>query len=186
MTTTAPLRTSQSPAQPTYVDFLVTQHRTALVAYAEKLLADHHLAEDIVQEALIRAWRHADKLRSGQGSILRWLLKVTRNLVIDRSRSAPARHECVTDELPDLPQNDFADGVLASREAQELLRDLSDEHRAVLVHTCMYGFTVRETSQRLGIPAGTVKSRRHYALQALRRRAGVLRRVPADGAVGRS
>lgn len=173
MTTTAPLRTSQSPPPLTYVDFLVTQHRAALIAYAEKLLADHHLAEDIVQEALIRAWRHADRLRSGQGSIRSWLLKVIRNLVIDRSRSALARREFVTDELRDLPQSDSAAGVLASVEVQELLRDLSDEHREVLVHTCMYGFTVRETAQRLGVPAGTVKSRRHYALQTLRRRAGV-------------
>ncbi|MEU1369241.1 sigma-70 family RNA polymerase sigma factor [Streptomyces sp. NPDC005803] len=173
MTTTPPHRTSPPPPRSAYADFLVIQHRAALVAYAERLLADHHLAEDIVQEALVRAWRHTDKLRSGEGSVRRWLFKVTRNLVIDRSRSAPARHECVTGELCDVPRSDSVGGVLAAMEARELLRGLSDEHRDVLVHTCMYGFTVRETAQRLGIPAGTVKSRRHYALQALRRRAGV-------------
>ncbi|MEU1340132.1 sigma factor-like helix-turn-helix DNA-binding protein [Streptomyces sp. NPDC005827] len=50
-------------------------------------------------------------------------------------------------------------------EAQALLRSLSDEHREVLVRTCMYGLTVHETARRLGTAAGTVTSRRHCALK---------------------
>ncbi|MEU5536020.1 sigma-70 family RNA polymerase sigma factor [Streptomyces sp. NPDC020362] len=160
------------PGSRTYVHTLVTQHRSALIAYAETLLADRYLAEDIVQEAFIRIWHHAEKVRAGEGSVRGWLLKVTRNLVIDQTRSAYVRHETATDETWDIRQPDHADAVLASVEAGALLRCLSPEHRKVLVHTYLVGHTIQETAHLLGIPAGTVKSRRHYALRVLRSRTG--------------
>ncbi|MFF8593849.1 sigma-70 family RNA polymerase sigma factor [Streptomyces sp. NPDC015220] len=177
MKTVARRETRPSPGPHAYVHTLTVQHRSALVAYAERLLTDRHLAEDVVQEALIRAWHHCEKLRSGEGSVRGWLLKVTRNLVTDRARSAYVRHETVTDETWDVHQPDHAEAVLTSMEANALLDGLSHEHREVLAHTYLYGHTIRETAQLLGIPAGTVKSRQHYALHALRRRAG----VPATG-----
>ncbi|MEU1340131.1 sigma factor [Streptomyces sp. NPDC005827] len=66
--------------------------RAALVACAEKLLSDRGLIEDIVQEAIVRAWRHSDNPRCGQGSVRSRLLKVTRDLIIDRSRGALVRY----------------------------------------------------------------------------------------------
>ncbi|MFH8535018.1 sigma-70 family RNA polymerase sigma factor [Streptomyces tendae] len=177
---------SQSFAQQLYVQGLMAQYRTALVTYAERLLQDRHLAEDIVQEAFIRAWHHAERLRTGDGSVRNWLLKVTRNLVIDRTRSAAVRYESVMEEFQDLPEPDHTDEVLASQEALTLLRGLSSEHREVLVYMCLYGFTVRETARRLGIPSGTVKSRQHYALNNLRRRLGLLsaHQPPTGSAAG--
>ncbi|MGW5498737.1 sigma-70 family RNA polymerase sigma factor [Streptomyces olivaceoviridis] len=147
---------------------LMSDHTRALLAYAEKLLNDRHLAEDIVQETLIRAWPHTERLYSTEGSIRGWLLTVTRNLVIDRLRSAPARHETVGADDRDVPLPDHSGAVLASLEVTRLLRHLSHEHREVLLHIYLCGRTVRETARLLGIPAGTVKSRQHYALQSLR------------------
>ena len=95
---------------------------------------------------------------------------MTRNLVIDRLRSAPSRYETVGAENQDVVQRDHADAVLASVDATALLRLLSLEHREVLVHTYICGRTVQETARILGIPAGTVKSRQHYALCNLRAR----------------
>lgn len=156
---------------------LMSDHRKALLAYAEKLLNDHHLAEDIVQEAMIRAWPHTDRLYRTEGSVRGWLLTVTRNLVIDRQRSAAARRETVGADDRDVPLADHADAVVASVEATALLRRLSPEHREVLLHTYLYDRTVEQTARILGIPAGTVKSRRHYALTSLRAMAGPRLRV---------
>lgn len=155
------------------VHSLVTQHRTALVAYAERLLADRHMAEDIVQEALIRAWRHANRLQEHKGSVRSWLFTVTHNLAVDRVRSAHHRHETVAPDHPDVPEQDRTHAVLTFLEAVSLLRTLPLEQRAVLVHTYLFGRTVKETAIALGIPAGTVKSRQHYALHTLRAQAGV-------------
>ncbi|WP_405591535.1 sigma-70 family RNA polymerase sigma factor [Streptomyces sp. NBC_01190] len=149
---------------------LFVEHRKALTAYAERLLGDHHLAEDIAQEALIRAWPHTDRLYSTEGSIRGWLLKVTRNLVIDRLRSASVRYETIGSDSHEMTQRDHTDAVLASVESARLLRLLSHEHREVLVHTYLCGRTVQETAGILGVPAGTVKSRQHYALSKLRSR----------------
>ncbi|MCX4238104.1 MULTISPECIES: sigma-70 family RNA polymerase sigma factor [Streptomyces] len=161
--------TTSSPA-PRLVDELVEQHRDALLAYAQRLLPDHHLAEDIVQETFIRAWRHADRLLNREGSVRGWLFKVARNLIVDRSRSAYARHETVTTDDGDPAQEDHTGPAHASMEAVSLLRSLSPEHRNVLVYLYIYGLTVDETARVLCVPAGTVRSRRHLALRALRNR----------------
>ncbi|MER5601564.1 sigma-70 family RNA polymerase sigma factor [Streptomyces sp. NPDC002265] len=152
------------------LEVLVADHAKPLLAYVERMLRDRHTAEDIVQETLIRAWHHADRLRASEGSIRGWLLTVARNLAIDRIRSAYSRHESVGAEHQGLLQNDHADTSAASVDALALLRHLSHEHREVLVHTYLQDRTVHETARILGVPAGTVKSRQHYALRQLRNR----------------
>ncbi|MYV51593.1 sigma-70 family RNA polymerase sigma factor [Streptomyces sp. SID3212] len=166
---TAPKASSQA-GQEQLLHVLVADHGKALLAYAEKLLSDRQLAEDVVQETMIRAWRHTERLYSTDGSVRGWLLTVARNLIIDRMRSAPHRYETVGTDNQDMAQRDHADSVLASVDATYLLRQLSVEHREVLVHTYLCGRTVQETAGILGIPPGTVKSRQHYALTNLRRR----------------
>ncbi|MEU6221354.1 sigma-70 family RNA polymerase sigma factor [Streptomyces sp. NPDC047022] len=172
MTTTSHAGTASAADRGQLLHTMMSDHAKALLAYAEKLLNDRHTAEDIVQEALIRAWPHAERLYSTEGSVRGWLLKVIRNLVVDRMRSAAARHETVGAEVRDVCLPDHSGAVLTSVEATDLLRQLSPEHREVLLHTCMYGSTAQETARILGIPVGTVKSRRHYALNILRAKAG--------------
>lgn len=147
---------------------LISDHSKALLAYTETLLNDHHMAEDIVQETLIRAWRHLDRLYSSPGSVRGWLLTVARNLAIDWRRSAASRHESLGAEDHDATRPDHADAIAASAEAVALLRGLSVEHREVLAHMYLGGRTVPETARILGVPVGTVKSRQHYALAILR------------------
>lgn len=159
---------------------LAADHAKPLLAYVERMLRDRHTAEDIVQETLIRAWHHADRLCANEGSIRGWLLTVARNLAIDRIRSAHFRHESVGAAHQGLLQNDHADTSAASVDAMALLRHLSHEHREVLVHTYLQDKTVHETARILGVPAGTVKSRQHYALRQLRSRARARAAVEAS------
>ena len=73
------------------------EHGRAMLAYATRLLGDRAAAEDVVQEALIRAWRHPEVLTNGKGSIRGWLLTVIRNLVTDRHRARASRPTEVAD-----------------------------------------------------------------------------------------
>ncbi|MCX4902842.1 sigma-70 family RNA polymerase sigma factor [Streptomyces sp. NBC_00878] len=167
-----------SPAhQKQLLDDLVSDHTTALLAYAEKLLSDRHTAQDIVQETLIRAWPHTERLYSTEGSVRGWLLTVARNLIVDRMRSACVRRESVGIDNRDVVLPDHSESVLLSVETNSLLRQLSHHHREVLVLTYLCGRTIEETARILRIPAGTVKSRQYYALSALRAR--VASRDPA-------
>ncbi|MFJ9251054.1 sigma-70 family RNA polymerase sigma factor [Streptomyces sp. NPDC101776] len=105
-----------------------------------------------------------------EGSAWGWLLKVTRNLIIDRMRSAHVRRESLTHDSPDTALADETESLLVSLDAVSLLRDLSPEHQEALVLIYIYGRTANEASHILGIPPGTVKSRQHYALHGLRKR----------------
>jgi RNA polymerase sigma-70 factor (ECF subfamily) len=153
------------------VHAVYAEHGRALLAYATRLLGDRAAAEDIVQETLIRAWRHPEVMTNGRGSTRGWLLTVTRNLVTDRMRARAARpHEVPED--PALPpvERDHADRVVASVTVLEAMDGLSADHRGVLQELYFHGRSLAEAATALGIPAGTVKSRSYYALRALRER----------------
>lgn len=67
------------------------EHGNALLTYATRLTGDRAVVEDVVQETLIRAWRHADALVDSKGSVRGWLLTIARNITIDRHRAKTAR-----------------------------------------------------------------------------------------------
>ena len=140
--------------------------------YVVRLTGDHELAQDVVQEAMVRAWRHPEVLTNGRGSVRGWLLTVVRNLVIDRVRARDARPPEVAEDVTGLDagptQRDHADAVAAAVTVHAALGALSPEHRAVLEQVYLHGRNLEEAAAALGVPKGTVKSRSFYALRALR------------------
>jgi len=149
---------------------LYEEHGATLLAYTTRLLGDRSAAEDVLQETLIRAWKHADSLTESAGSIRGWLFTVARNIVTDRLRAKAARPPDVAETPTTVPvEQDHAQRVADSMLALEALDHLSDEHRSVIVEIYFHDRSVAETAELLGIPAGTVKSRSHNALKLLRR-----------------
>jgi RNA polymerase sigma-70 factor, ECF subfamily len=150
---------------------LFDDHAAALLAYALRLVdGDRGRAEDVVQETLLRAWRHPEAMAPERGSPRPWLFAVARRLAVDAHRRRIARPREVGDEaLATVPDPvDDVERALESWLVADALRALSPAHREVLLHTYFRGRTVSEAAHELGVPEGTVKSRTHYALQALR------------------
>jgi RNA polymerase sigma-70 factor (ECF subfamily) len=145
-------------------------HAAALWAFCLHLTGnDRQHAEDVAQETLLRAWRNAAVLEESRGSVRSWLFTVARNIVIDEWRTKRTRKEIPIEDLTDLSgTEDRTDELLLSWVVAEALTQLSAEHRAVLLECYYRGRSVAEASRRLGVPEGTVKSRTHYALRALR------------------
>ncbi|WP_460656319.1 sigma-70 family RNA polymerase sigma factor [Kribbella endophytica] len=148
---------------------LYAEHGRSLLAYATRLTGDRVAAEDVVQETLLRAWKHSDDLIDGKGSVRGWLLTVARNIVTDRARARAVRPAEVA-EVEDRPpvQRDHSDSVVNSMVVLDALDHVTPEHREVLVELYYRGRTVTEAAKELGVPPGTVKSRSYYALRALR------------------
>jgi RNA polymerase sigma-70 factor, ECF subfamily len=149
---------------------LYRQYWSPLMAFVLRLTAgDRQQAEDIVQETMLRAWRHGDRLDLATTSLMPWLTTVARRIVIDEQRKKGARPpETGEDKLDKAPVTDLSDDVLRSVIVAEAMRTLSPSHRQALNETILSDRTVNEAAVVLGIPVGTVKSRVYYALRALR------------------
>jgi RNA polymerase sigma-70 factor (ECF subfamily) len=148
---------------------LYTEHGGPLLGFVLRLTGgDRHQAEDIVQETLLRAWRHPEI--HGDRPLRPWLFTVARNLVVDHHRAQTSRGgpRAPLDDATHLAGHDDLDRALESWTVAQALADLSPHHRAVLIETYYRGNSVGEAATALGIPPGTVKSRTYYALRALR------------------
>jgi RNA polymerase sigma-70 factor (ECF subfamily) len=140
-------------------------------------------AQDLTQEVFLRVFRTLKTFRSTEGSLVTWLARVTRNLLIDHYRRT--RQERVTDSIEEqLPVIEDAtasgvrpDGMLAGREASEILQaalqKLSPELREAVILRDLQEMEYREIALVLKIPEGTVKSRLNRGRAELAR---VLRR----------
>lgn len=143
-------------------------HADALFRYVVRRTGDEEEARDVVQETLLRAWRHPEVLERPEESVRAWLFTVARNLVIDHLRSARRTRERATSRLPDREEHDRTQAVLDAWLVADALASLSPDHRTVVVGAYYGGRSVAELAAELGVPPGTVKSRLHYGLRALR------------------
>ncbi|GAA2554526.1 sigma-70 family RNA polymerase sigma factor [Winogradskya consettensis] len=146
------------------------QHAATLLRFAMSLTrGERYWAEDVVQETLLRVWRNVGSIPGDAEGARRWLLTVTRRVHIDMIRMREARPTEVS--LIDANVTtiaDAADAAVAARALTEAFGKLSAPHQAVLRELYVEGRTIEEAAARAGVPAGTVKSRSHYALRALR------------------
>jgi RNA polymerase sigma-70 factor (ECF subfamily) len=148
-----------------------------MYAYALRLTQNPAQAEDVVQDALVAAWRSADRFR-GEGRVVAWLLGIVHHIALKaiRHESQPiseAMEETMAASEP-LPE----ERLQTDEQAQWVrrgLQSLSPNHRAVLELVFYQGLSLNEVARVCKCPVGTVKSRLSYARQHLR---GVLSRGP--------
>ncbi len=146
--------------------------RTAY-ALARRVLRDEHLAEDAVQEGYLAFWKQADRLSLARGSAEGLLLTIVHRRAVEAVRSRIRRRES-GDAIPDrvdLHAVDLLDAVVISMEADRVraaLLALSPEQREAVELAYFAQLSHREIAERTGVPLGTVKSRMHHAIRALR------------------
>jgi RNA polymerase sigma-70 factor (ECF subfamily) len=140
------------------------------------ILADAVEAQDAVQEASVRSWRGWPNLRE-RDKFHSWFSQILVNVCRTRLRQR-ARHRTLDIEEVDVESGDPFRAALARDTIGRALSVLSPELRVVVVLRYWGELSLAEIADRLRIPIGTVKSRHHAALQALRRRIG-----PAEGGI---
>jgi RNA polymerase sigma-70 factor (ECF subfamily) len=151
------------------------RHGSELFGFVLRALKDRHLAEEVVQEVFLRAWRSADQFDPARGALRTWLFAIARNCVIDAANRRAARACARLDDSDDGPppganvvEADPADRLLVSIQIEEALRRLSPEHREAVVQVHYLGRTCAEVAGDVGVPASTMRSRLYYGVRALR------------------
>ena len=147
---------------------LVHQVSDSLYAVAQRILRDPGLAEDALQNALVLAWRRLPKLRD-PGRFEAWIHRILVHACYDESQRA--RHWKADVRVLPMAGPSTPDGSAAVADRDELeraFRRLSIEQRAVFVLHHYLGLPLVEVAELLDIPAGTARSRLHYAIAGLR------------------
>ncbi len=144
------------------------QYADMLWRYVVSIPYDRELARDVVQETLLRAWQRPEILRRPAPQVRAWLVRVARNLALDDLRSARARRDGHPIDERSAVRGDDADAVLDRWLIADAMATLSPEHRRVIRGAHHEGRSVSELAEELGIAPGTVKSRMHYGMRALR------------------
>ena len=152
------------------LEALVERYSGPLFGFGLRLLRDRGMAEEMVQDTFVRLWRGAGRYDPERGSVRTFVYAIARNAAIDLQRRAASR-PLSTDE-GDLgsagPGDEPFDKLVLGLDVRSALQTLSDKHRQTLELAYDDDLTQRQIAERLGIPLGTVKTRSHHALRALR------------------
>jgi RNA polymerase sigma-70 factor (ECF subfamily) len=149
---------------------LVRQYTPAVYGHALRFFGDPGVAEDVVQEVFVKAYRSLGSF-DGRSTFSTWLFRVTRNACLDTFRAGKRQAAPVDPlDLPNLPNaggNEFADGVDMTRDLERALETVPPEERDAFNAVALFGLTYAQASEALGAPVGTVKSRVFRARKAL-------------------
>ena len=155
---------------------LYDRYGRTVFGVALKILGDHSLAEELIQEVFLKVWRSSSTFDPSLGSFSTWLFRVTRSVALDLYRKRAHR-------VHPIPEGDSHIATMRDRSAgpQEIvdeswlswrvsraLEALDAPHREVIELAYIGGLSQREISQRTGVPLGTVKTRTAKAFRSLR------------------
>jgi RNA polymerase sigma-70 factor (ECF subfamily) len=146
---------AHATGDPQAFELLVRRHRDRLWAVAIRTLGDREEAADAVQDALISAFRAADRFR-GDSAVTTWLHRIVVNACLDRVRRRQARP---TVELPEIELAGVDLDTDTTLDVHAALARLPADQRAALVLVDMQGYSVADAAIVLDVPIGTVKSR---------------------------
>lgn len=162
----ADLLTRIAAGDETALAALYDRMSNAAYGLALRVLGNADAAEDVVQDAFLRIWRRADRYEAGRGAARAWVLRVVRNVAIDRLRTMDARMRAETRSqtetalvaVPEAP-DETASRSERSRTLREALADLPAEQRRAIEIAYFEGLSHSEIAERERMPLGTVKTR---------------------------
>jgi RNA polymerase sigma-70 factor (ECF subfamily) len=148
---------------------LYGRYSRAIYSLVQRVLRDHHAADDVSQEAFAAVWRAARGYRRERGTASAWLFAIARNAAVDAAR---ARVPLVVGEAPEVPDHGPLPEAMAIAEMEAFevhvaVDSLPDREREVIELAYYSGLSQSEISDRLSLPLGTVKTRTRTALARL-------------------
>jgi RNA polymerase sigma-70 factor, ECF subfamily len=158
-----------------------TEHGGEIYGFCRRQLGDAGLAEEVTQNAFVRAWKARDRFDAGRGSLQTWLFQIARNAAIDAHRARSIRPGVAEETGRTAAASiDVAAGLADRMVLIEALAALSPDHRSAVLEVHVRGRSYSEVAEQFDIPVGTVKSRVFTGLRQLQSTLAELNRQGDD------
>jgi len=141
----------------------------ALFGVVLRIVQSRELAEQVLQDTFLKAWRNVANYDAAKGRLFTWLVNIARNTAIDATRTAHYQHYRKTDSLDSLVHTPGGDAMNPDHlGVRELVERLEEKYRVLIELIYFQGYTQEEAAETTGVPLGTVKTRLRYAIGELR------------------
>jgi RNA polymerase sigma-70 factor (ECF subfamily) len=141
----------------------------ALFGIVLRIVQSRELAEQVLQDTFVKAWRNGSSYDESKGRLFTWLLNIARNTAIDATRTAHFQHVQKTGSIDQLVHIAGPDVVNPDHlGVRELVGKLDEKYRMLIDLIYFKGYTQEEAAEETGIPIGTIKTRLRYAISELR------------------
>ena len=146
-------------------------YHARMLGRARRIVVDPDLAEDVVQEAFLRAWRACSSFDPAGGPLVNWLLVITANTAINmvkaRVRRPPVASGSASENAPAAGISDI-DLLILRSQLRHALSSIGAQHRDAVVETVLRDRPYADVAAELGVAPGTLRTRVHYGLRRLR------------------
>jgi RNA polymerase sigma-70 factor (ECF subfamily) len=156
----------------TALDYLYDHYAGALYGVVFRIVRKEEVAQEVLHDAFLKIWNKIDSYDAAKGKLFTWMLNLTRNLAIDRTRSKEISQLRKTDDIDlfvhsiDKQEQSFSE--VDTIGLKEVLEQLPVEQKFIVEQLYLKGYTQSEVADEFGIPLGTVKTRLRLAMTALR------------------
>lgn len=150
-------------------DLLYTRYSGSLYMIALKIVHQEAIAQDVLQDSFVKIWKHIASYNASKGSLFTFILNITRNTAIDKTRSLAYQHE--------LKGFTLKDDIMDSRDATyqqvehigvgKFVEALSPPYKQLINYVYLQGYTHKQAATALHIPLGTAKTRLKKAITQL-------------------
>jgi RNA polymerase sigma-70 factor (ECF subfamily) len=174
--------TEKVPIDETITSLLQSRNQRALILLYEhyspalyniihRIVRSDEIAEETLQDCLLKIWDKADQFDPEKGRLFTWMVRLCRNLAIDKIRSSQFKKGNKTESMPDYVNDDdrLSEAPNVSDPGlRKVVEQLDEKSRLVIELLFFQDYTQKEASEALDIPLGTIKSRSRKALLDLR------------------
>ncbi len=154
------------------LSYLYDHYSAALYGIIIRIVKREEWAEEVLQDAFLKIWNRIDLYEPEKGRLFTWMLNLTRNLAIDKTRSKEITRANKTDDLQELvntiDKQEQAEMAVAQIGLIAVLNELPADQKFIVEQLYLKGYTQSEVAEEFGIPLGTVKTRLRSAMNTLR------------------
>jgi RNA polymerase sigma-70 factor (ECF subfamily) len=142
----------------------------ALFGVVLRIVQSRELAQQVLQDTFVKAWRNGASYDTSKGRLFTWLVNIARNTAIDATRTSHFQHYRKTDSLEHLVHKPGGESINSDHlGVRDMVNRLDEKYKSLIDLVYFKGYTQEEVAEETGIPLGTIKTRLRYAIGELRK-----------------